>query len=407
MKVCVLGLGYVGLPLAIEFEKHYDVIGFDINEEKINLLKKGQDPTQEVGDDAIKKSKIDFTNDKKKINSADFVVIAVPTPIDSNNKPNLKYLISASELVGENMRKGATVIYESTVFPGCTEEECLPILEAKSRLKLSKNEFGLGYSPERINPGDKIHTVSSIVKVISGNNKKVLNKIEKLYSKIISAGLHRAENIKVAEAAKVIENIQRDLNIALMNELSIIFEKLNINTYSVLEAAGTKWNFHKYTPGLVGGHCIGVDPYYLTYKAQTIGYEPKIILSGRKVNDDMHLHVSNLIEKKLDKVKGKKILILGLTFKENVPDYRNSRAKQLILELKSKGAHIKGYDPYIEKEIMKKEFNCEKINEINEEYDFYVLLSPHKKMLKIIPENVPLLDIKNKLKRQNRNYYTL
>lgn len=400
VKICVVGLGYVGLPLAVEFAKHTEVIGYEINEEKVKLFLDGIDPTHEVGDEVVKNTSIQFTSDPSKISEADFIIVAVPTPIDENNKPDLKYVISASEIVGKNMSKNSIVVYESTVYPGVTEEECLPILEQYSGFSLG--EFGLGYSPERINPGDKEHRVDTIVKVVSGNNKEVLDKIAKTYELIIKTGVYRAPSIKVAEAAKVIENIQRDLNIALMNELSIIFEKMNINTHDVIEAASTKWNFHKYTPGAVGGHCIGIDPYYLTYKAQQLGYNPEVILAGRKMNDTMHNQIVYLAEKALKKegkeLTGSRVLIMGLTFKENVPDYRNSRAKQLIQVLSERGAQVFGYDPYLTKKIIEEAFNCNYVDKIEGNYDCVILFSPHNKFNekrdydKI--KGIPLINIK-------------
>jgi UDP-N-acetyl-D-glucosamine/UDP-N-acetyl-D-galactosamine dehydrogenase len=407
-KICVVGMGYVGLPLAIEFAKKCKVVGFDVVEDKIEKLKQGIDPTHEVGDEEVKKSSMEFTCDEKKINECDFIIVAVPTPIDENNVPDLKYVKSASEIVGKNMKKGAIVVYESTVYPGCTEDDCLPLLEKYSGLKLG--EFGLGYSPERINPGDKEHRVDTIVKVVSGNNKEVLEKVAEVYSLIIKAGVHKASSIKVAESAKVIENVQRDLNIALMNELSIIFEKMNINTNEVIEAAATKWNFHKYTPGLVGGHCISIDPYYLTFKAQKLGYKPEVILAGRRINDNMHKQVAYLVEKSIEDINNKKILIMGLTFKENVPDYRNSRAKQLIETLKEKGALVYGYDPYLDKKIIENEFKAKFVEGINEKYDAIVLFSPHELFEKDYDKiKGILIDVKGTLRKNEMNveYYCL
>lgn len=374
-KICVVGMGYVGLPLAVEFAKHVPVIGFEINEEKVKLFLQGKDPTHEVGDDIVKSTSIEFTSNEKRISEADFIIIAVPTPIDENNKPDLKYVKSASEIVGRNMKKGSIVVYESTVYPGCTEEDCLPILEKESGLKLG--EFGLGYSPERINPGDKEHRVDTIVKVVSGSDEETLDKVAKTYSLVIKAGVHKAPTIKVAESAKVIENIQRDLNIALMNELSIIFEKMDINTKDVIDAAATKWNFHKYTPGLVGGHCISVDPYYLTYKSEQIGYTPQIILAGRKINDNMHEEFVKRIEKKYGNLKDKKILVLGLTFKPNVPDFRNSRVKHLIDSLISKGAVVFGHDPYLTDDV-KSYFDCKYVDDTEGDYDIRIIGTAHK-----------------------------
>jgi len=404
MKICVVGLGYVGLPLACLFSKKYEVIGFDVSESKINSLKSGVDPTKEVGD--LSKCNVDFTLDPKKIREADFIIVSVPTPIDDNKVPDLRFLKSASEIVGKNIKKGSIVVFESTVYPGATEEVCLPIIEKESGLKLNV-DFKLGYSPERINPGDKEHTVDRILKVVSGSDKEALDKIAEVYGSVITAGVYKAESIKVAEAAKVIENVQRDLNIALMNELSIIFEKMDIDTKSVLEAAGTKWNFHKYTPGLVGGHCIGVDPYYLTYKAQTLGYEPKVILAGRRINDNMHKQVVYLVEKGLKKkgkdIKGSRILIMGLTFKENVPDFRNSKAKELIKELKSKGALVYGVDPFLSKEIIEDNFKAKFVESADGNYEAVVLFSPHSifNIDDILGKSPVFVDVKGFVNKKN------
>lgn len=410
-KICLVGLGYVGLPLAIEFSKKYDmVVGFDISEKKINALKKGIDPTLEVGDDAVKGCTIKFTLDPSEIKRCNFIIVAVPTPIDDNNKPDLTPVIGATEIVGRNLAKGAIVVYESTVYPGVTEEICLPILEKLSKMKLG--DFGLGYSPERVNPGDKLHTIDKIVKVVSGHDEKTLNKVADIYGSVIAAGIHKAPSIKVAEAAKVIENIQRDLNIALMNELSLIFDRMDINTHDVIEAASTKWNFHKYTPGLVGGHCIGVDPYYLTFRAQQLGYQPEVILAGRKINDSMHNHVITLAERGLKKagkkLAGSKILVMGLTFKENVNDPRNSRAKQMIAELLKKKAIVFGYDPYLDRETIEGKFNAKHVGTIKKgEYDAVILFSPHEKMLSLVPKDTLLIDIKGALKLRSGNCISL
>jgi UDP-N-acetyl-D-galactosamine dehydrogenase len=385
-KICVVGLGYVGLPLAVEFSKKYNVIGFEISQKKIEALKKGIDSTNEVGNEGVKSCKVEFTTDPKKIKECDFIIVAVPTPVDDHNNPDTSFVRSASEVVGKNMAKGSVVVYESTVWPGCTEEVCLPILEKESGMKLGN--FGLGYSPERINPGDKGHRLTSIVKVVSGNDNKTLDKVAEVYSSIITAGIHKASSIKVAEAAKVIENIQRDLNIALMNELSIIFDRMGIDTREVIDAAATKWNFHKYTPGLVGGHCIGVDPYYLTYKAQELGYHPEVILAGRRINDNMHKTVALKVIKALNnagKVPNKsKILILGLTFKEDVNDSRNSRTRFLIKELKEYGAELVAFDPYLTQEEIDhegfgvKNLPLDKVGKV----DCIIMAAPHKEFVK-------------------------
>jgi len=335
-KISVVGLGYVGLPLAIELAKKYDVIGFDINTKKIEKYINGIDVTKEVGDEAIKNTRVYFTSDESKLRSCKFHIVAVPTPINSDKTPNLNPVINASKIIGKNLTKGSIVVYESTVYPGTTEEICIPILEKESGLKFGI-DFKVGYSPERINPGDKIHTLTKIVKVVSGSDEEALEIISEVYGSIIEAGIHKAESIKVAEAAKVIENSQRDINIAFMNELSMVFNKMGINTKAVLEAAGTKWNFLKFTPGLVGGHCIGVDPYYFIYKAEQLGYHSQIILAGRKINDDMAKYVADNIIKMLIKadlpVKGAKVAILGITFKENCPDVRNTKAIDISKEL--------------------------------------------------------------------------
>jgi UDP-N-acetyl-D-glucosamine/UDP-N-acetyl-D-galactosamine dehydrogenase len=352
-KISVIGLGYVGLPLAIELAKKFDVVGFDINYSKIEKYLKGIDVTNEVGEEALKTTTLQFTNQESNLRSCKFHVIAVPTPINSDKTPDLTPVISASNIVGENLTKGSIVVYESTVYPGTTEEICLPILEKVSGLKLGK-DFKVGYSPERINPGDKINTLTKIIKVVSGSDAEALNTISCVYESIIEAGVHRAESIKVAEAAKVIENSQRDINIAFMNELSMVFNKMNINTTAVLEAAATKWNFLKFTPGLVGGHCIGVDPYYFTYKAEQLGYHSQIILAGRKINDDMGKYVAYNTVKSLIKaeqpVSGAKVAILGLTFKENCPDVRNTKVIDIITELEEFGVNVLVHDPVANKE---------------------------------------------------------
>jgi len=365
-KICVVGLGYVGLPLALELSNHFDVTGFEINEQKVSYLLNGIDPSDEISEKKLKESSIKITSDKKKISDCNFIIICVPTPIDNANKPDLTCLRNASEMVGAYLSKESIVVYESTVYPGVTEEVCLPILEEKSRMRCLA-DFKIGYSPERINPGDKTHTIDKITKIVSGIDKESLDIISSVYGKITK--VHKSPSIKVAEAAKVIENIQRDLNIALMNELSIIFDKLEIDTNSVLEAAGTKWNFHKYHPGLVGGHCIGVDPYYLTYKAEQVGYNPEVILAGRRINDNMHkVYADKIIKRLIEmdiKIKCAKVLIIGLTFKPNVSDYRNSRIKNLIDELKNYGVDVYGHDPLLTEDIILKEFgvrNCEDVD---------------------------------------------
>lgn len=339
-KISLIGLGYVGMPIAVAFAKKADVIGFDISKEKVELYQSGIDPTKEVGDDVIKETTVEFTCDESRLREAKFHIVAVPTPVNSDHTPDLRPVESASRTVGRNLTKGSIVVFESTVYPGVTEEICVPILERESGMVCGV-DFKVGYSPERINPGDKVHRLETIVKVVSGMDEESLDDIAKVYELVVDAGVHRAESIKVAEAAKVIENSQRDINIAFMNELSIIFNKMGIDTKAVLKAAGTKWNFLNFTPGLVGGHCIGVDPYYLTYKAEQLGYHSQIILSGRRINDDMGRYVVENLVKSLIKadisVKGAKVAILGFTFKENCPDTRNTRVIDIVNELKEYG----------------------------------------------------------------------
>lgn len=347
-KLALVGLGYVGMPIAVAFSKKIDVIGFDLNQKKIELYKRGIDPTKEVGDDAIAKCKVDFTSDATKLSECKFIIVAVPTPVNDDHTPDLTPVESASELVGRNLTKGSIVVFESTVYPGVTEEICVPIMERESNLKCGV-DFKVGYSPERINPGDKVHRLETITKIVSGMDKDTLDTIASVYELVVEAGVYRAENIKVAEAAKVIENSQRDINIAFMNELSIIFNKMGIDTKAVLSAAGTKWNFLKFAPGLVGGHCIGVDPYYLTYKAEQLGYHSQIILSGRRINDDMGKYVAENLVKNLIKadiaVKNAKVAILGFTFKENCPDTRNTRVIDIYNELNEYGIKPLVVDP--------------------------------------------------------------
>ncbi|MCX7749873.1 MAG: nucleotide sugar dehydrogenase [Clostridia bacterium] len=351
-NLSVVGLGYVGLPLAVEFSKKVNVIGFDINQGKVELYKAGIDVTNEVGSEGLKASTVQFTYNEADLKKAKFHIVAVPTPINDDKTPDLRPVIGASEVVGRNLREGAIVVYESTVYPGVTEEICVPILEKLSGLKCGI-DFKVGYSPERINPGDKVHTVSKITKIVSGMDEESLEEIAGVYALVVEAGVYRAESIKVAEAAKVIENAQRDINIAFMNELSIIFNKLGIDTKAVLNAAGTKWNFLNFTPGLVGGHCIGVDPYYLTYKAEQIGYHPQVILAGRRINDSMGKYIAENTVKQLIKadkqIKGAKVLIMGFTFKENVPDTRNTRVIDIVEELKEYGLKVHVSDPVADK----------------------------------------------------------
>ena len=335
-KIALVGLGYVGMPIAVAFARKVGVIGFDLNAVKIDLYKKGIDPTNEVGDEVIKNTKVEFTADENKLKEAKFFIVAVPTPVNSDHTPDLTPVEGASTILGRNLTKGSIVVFESTVYPGVTEDVCVPILEKESGLKCGV-DFKIGYSPERINPGDKVHRLETITKIVSGMDAETLDEVAHVYELVVDAGVHRAESIKVAEAAKVIENSQRDINIAFMNELSIIFNKMGIDTKSVLEAAGTKWNFLKFQPGLVGGHCIGVDPYYLTYKAEELGYHSQIILSGRRINDDMGKYVAESVVKKLIAanlpVKDAKVAILGFTFKENCPDTRNTKIIDIYNEL--------------------------------------------------------------------------
>ncbi len=341
--VAIVGLGYVGLPLAVAFSGHFDVIGFDINGARVEELKSGKDHTREVAPEKLTAANIDFTDDPASLNRAGVIIIAVPTPIDSHRNPDLYPVVSASAIVGNNMAKGCIVVYESTVYPGLTEEICAPILEENSGQTLNK-DFAIGYSPERINPGDRVHTLESIVKITAASTPKAEKVLARLYGTVVKAGIHRASSIKVAEAAKVIENTQRDLNIALMNELAIIFEHMGLDTGEVLEAAATKWNFLHFKPGLVGGHCIGVDPYYLTFKAEELGFHPEVILAGRRINDRMGKHLAECAIKRLiragRKVTGCRIGVLGFTFKENVPDLRNTRVVDMIRELKDYGANV-------------------------------------------------------------------
>ncbi len=361
-KLSVIGLGYVGIPLAVAFAKKADVIGFDINRRKIQLYKQGTDVTNEVGNQAITESKVHFTSDERILQKSKFHIIAVPTPINNDKTPNLEFIQEASKLLGRNLSAGSIVVYESTVYPGVTEEICIPLLEKESGLKCG-TDFKAGYSPERINPGDKLHRLENIVKVVSGTDEEALDNIARVYELIIEAGVFRAESIKVAEAAKVIENAQRDINIAFMNELSIIFDKLNIDTQSVLNTARTKWNFQDFTPGLVGGHCIGVDPYYLTYKAETIGYHSEVILSGRRINDSMGKYVAENTVKQLIKankqIKGARVAVMGITFKENCHDTRNSRVIDIVKELKEYDVEVEVSDPIADEQEVLKEYNIQ------------------------------------------------
>jgi len=406
MCIAIIGLGYVGLPLAVEFGKKYQTIGFDIHHERIEELRKGYDRTLEVDETTLLgASMLSFTTDPKALKEATIFIITVPTPIDDHKRPNLAPLISASKTVGSVLKKGDIVIYESTVYPGCTEEECVPVLAAVSGLEFNK-EFFCGYSPERINPGDKEHTVTKILKVTAGSTPEIAERVDALYRSIITAGTHLAPSIKVAEAAKVIENTQRDINIAFVNELAILFNRLGIDTHAVLEAAGTKWNFLKFKPGLVGGHCIGVDPYYLTHKAQQVGYNPEIILAGRRLNDGMGIYVANqvikLMIKKGQRIEGSRVAVLGITFKENCPDIRNSRVIDVIRELREFGCVVDVYDPWASAEEVQAEYGITLLAKAPhmKDYEGMVLAVAHRefKALEIRPtESCVVYDIKNTL----------
>ena len=409
----IIGLGYVGLPLAVEFGKKYRVIGFDINEKRINELKNGKDRTLEVNrDELLEAKKLSFSNNLEELKEADVFVVTVPTPVDDFKIPDLTPVIKASETVGKVIKKGDVVVYESTVYPGCTEEDCVPVIEKFSNLKFNK-DFYCGYSPERINPGDKEHRVSTIKKIVSGSTPEIAAALNKLYQSIIIAGTHLAPSIKVAEAAKVIENAQRDINIAFVNELSKLFDLMDIDTLDVLEAAGTKWNFLPFRPGLVGGHCIGVDPYYLTHKAVKVGYNPEIILAGRRINDQMGAFVANqlvkLMIKKEHKINNSNVLILGITFKENCPDIRNSKVIDIINELKSFGCKINIFDPWADKEEVKHEYGLDilcDINEIkNKKYEGVVLAVAHNQFkeldfLSLRTDGAVVYDVKGILKKE-------
>lgn len=380
-SIAVIGLGYVGLPLALEFARKYRVIGFDINPRRVEMLRRKEDPSKEVPASDFEACNITFTHQLEDIQSCRFYIVAVPTPIDDAKSPDLKPLVGASRTVGKVLKKGDYVVFESTVYPGCTEEDCIPLMEKESGLKFNE-DFKVGYSPERINPGDKINTLTKILKIVSGSDAESLEEIAALYGSIITAGIHKAPSIKVAEAAKIIENTQRDLNISLMNELSLIFDKMGINTYDVIEAAGTKWNFLKFSPGLVGGHCIGVDPYYLTYKATELGLHPRVIAAGRYTNDMMGAHIAKVAIKKLisnDKViKGSKILILGATFKEDVADIRNSKIIDIVNELKSYSVDVEVVDPRADSEEVFEEYGFHLQPAIGSHYDGVIAAVSHR-----------------------------
>ncbi len=379
-KLAVIGLGYVGLPIALEFAKKIKVIGFDINADRVKMMQNKIDPSKELDSFAFEGCDIEFTNDLDVLREANFFIVAVPTPVDENNVPDLIPVIRASQTIGKVIKKGDYVVYESTVYPGCTEEDCVPVIEKLSGLKMTE-DYMIGYSPERINPGDKEHTITTIVKVVSGCCKESLEEIAKVYELVVKAGVHRASSIKVAEAAKIIENTQRDLNIALMNELSIIFDKMNINTFEVLEAAGTKWNFLKFQPGLVGGHCIGVDPYYLTYKSKKLGYDSQVILAGRTINDGMAGHVAKKVLQHIiqhnGNIKDAKVLVMGATFKENVSDIRNSKVADVVRELKSYSLNVDIIDPHASSEEVNHEYGFELTPEKGTDYDAVIVAVPH------------------------------
>ena len=379
-KIALIGLGYVGLPIALAFAKHASVIGFDINAERVEMMKNGEDPSKELDASDFANSDIEFTTSSEVLKAARFFIVAVPTPIDEHKRPDLTPLISASTTIGKVLKKGDIVVYESTVYPGCTEEDCIPILEKESGLKFME-DFKVGYSPERINPGDANHTLKKVVKIVSGCDKGTLDTIAKVYGMVVEAGLHRAPTIKVAEAAKCIENTQRDVNIALMNELSIIFNKMDINTYDVLEAAGSKWNFLKFSPGLVGGHCIGVDPYYLTYKAEGYGYHAQVINSGRYVNDSMGFYIAKQTVKLIiaagKHISESKVLIMGATFKEDVSDIRNSKVADIIRELKSFAVTVDIVDPVASSEELQDEYGFGLLEQPGAKYDAVIVAVNH------------------------------
>lgn len=414
-KIAVVGLGYVGLPVAVAFGKQQKVVGFDINKTRINELKNGYDRTNEVNDEDLKKSNIKFTNEPEELSKVDFIIVAVPTPINKNNQPDLTPLIKASETVGKALTQNTIVVYESTVYPGATEEDCVPVLEKFSGLT-NGSDFFVGYSPERINPGDKVHTFETITKVVSGQTPEVLEVVAEVYSMVVKAGVHKASSIKVAEAAKVIENTQRDVNIALMNEIAIIFDKVGIDTSEVLDASGTKWNFLNFKPGLVGGHCIGVDPYYLTHKAQELGHHPEVILAGRRINDNMSKYVaSNIIKELLKKgieVQGMTINLLGLTFKENCPDLRNTKVIDIVRELEDYGMNVIVNDVEADKETAKKLYGIE-LKDKNEmtKTDSLIFAVPHNdyiedknSYLELLNDNGLVIDIKGLIKNNDLKY---
>ncbi|MEN0003605.1 MAG: nucleotide sugar dehydrogenase [Bacteroidota bacterium] len=393
-KIALIGLGYVGLPLALAFAKKFKVIGFDINAERVQMMQRGEDPSKELEASAFEGTDIEFTADPEVLRTAHFFVVAVPTPIDEHNNPNLRPLLSATRTVGKVLKKGDYVIFESTVYPGATEEDCVPILEELSGLKMGV-DFKVGYSPERINPGDKEHTVEKILKVVSGNDEEALEEIAAVYGAVIHAGIYKAKTIKVAEAAKVIENTQRDLNIAFMNELSLIFDKMDIDTQAVLDAAGTKWNFLRFYPGLVGGHCIGVDPYYLLHKSKELGYTPQVITAGRRINDEMPGHIAKrLVQMLIQKGKNPgqcKVLIMGITFKEDVADIRNSKVADLAQELMQYSINVHITDPHASPNEVAHEYKLSLVDEISDNYDAVIIAVKHKAYKAYTPERLRAL----------------
>ena len=419
-KLSVVGLGYVGLPIALEFARQMSVIGFDIKEDRVQLMRQNIDPSNELEKEAFDGCDIAYTSNPDDLKEATFHVVAVPTPINQHNLPDLKPLFGATRAVGKALKKGDYVVFESTVYPGCTEEDCVPLLEEESGLKLNV-DFKVGFSPERINPGDKEHTLTKILKIVSGSDQESAQVIEEVYASIISAGIHKASSIKVAEAAKIIENTQRDVNIALMNELSLIFNRMNINTFEVLEAAGTKWNFLKFFPGLVGGHCIGVDPYYLTYKANELGYHSKIITGGRFINDSMGAYVAKTVIKKMisdgNKINGAKVLVMGATFKENVSDIRNSKVADVVKELESFSIDVDVIDPHASSEELMHEYGYGLITDINKKYNAVIVAVNHQEYINldetyfksIMTDNGVFVDVKGiyRGKIKNLTYWSL
>lgn len=419
-KLALIGLGYVGLPIALAFAKKIAVIGFDISEVRVEMMRRGVDPSNELEPEAFEECNIEFTTSLDQLREARFFVVAVPTPVDKHNVPDLTPVLRASETIGKVIKKGDYVVFESTVYPGCTEEDCLPVIDRISGLKAGV-DYKYGYSPERINPGDKVHTLENVVKVVSGSDNEALEEIAKTYELVVKAGVHRASSVKVAEAAKIIENTQRDLNIALMNELSIIFDRLGINTYEVLEAAGTKWNFLKFFPGLVGGHCIGVDPYYLTYKSAQLGYNSRVILAGRDINDEMAAYVAKKTVQAIIRngvnVAQSKVLVMGCTFKENVTDIRNSKVADVVKELQGYGVQVDVTDPHANSEELQHEYGFSLQNATGKDYDAIIVAVNHQKyddldegyFKSITTPHALLVDVKgsyrNKIKEMN--YWSL